>query len=165
MSWIIFLLVAGIIMVCLEVFIPGGIVGTLGGIALLASVVMAFKTRGVQFGSYWLAGTAVLTFIGVFLSIKYLPRSPAGKKLFLNSQEKGYSSSDQSLPDLLGKRGRTVTFLRPTGMVLINERRVDVVTRGEFIPQGKEVEVVEVEGNRVVVEKTVSGERSGPVLI
>jgi membrane-bound serine protease (ClpP class) len=151
MGWIFFLLLAGIIMVCLEVFIPGGVVGALGGIALLASVVMAFKARGLQFGSYWLAGTAVLTFIGVFISIKYLPRSPAGKKLFLNSREEGYSSSDQSLPGLLGKKGRTETYLRPAGMVLIEDRRVDVVTRGEFIPRGKEVKVVEVEGNRVVV--------------
>ena len=39
------------------------------------------------------------------------------------------------------------------GFADIGGKRVDVVTRGENIEQGAKVRVVEVEGNRVVVEK------------
>ena len=45
-----------------------------------------------------------------------------------------------------------VTPLHPTGIALIQNRRVDVVTRGEMLEQGQKIKVVKVEGNRIVVE-------------
>ena len=48
-------------------------------------------------------------------------------------------------------QGTALTVLRPTGLAELGERRVDVVTRGEFLEPGSGVEVVEVTGSRVVV--------------
>ena len=155
----IFLLVLGLMMVCLEVFIPGGIVGTLGGFALVGSVILAFVSQGTAFGLYWLSGVMVITLFGLFLSIKFLPNSPAGRRLFLNSSERGYSASEGGLTDLLGKAGTALTNLRPAGMIDIEGRRIDVVTGGEYLPKGTEVKIIRVEGNRVVVEKS-KNERS-----
>jgi membrane-bound serine protease (ClpP class) len=146
------LLVIGLLMVCLEIFIPGGIVGTLGGIALIASIILGFTNKGTEFGMYWLMGVLVLTLLGIFLSIKFLPRSPAGKRLFLRADESGYKSTEEGLADLLGQEGIALTYLRPSGMVEINGKRLDVVTGGEFLPRGTKVEVIEIEGNRVVVK-------------
>jgi len=151
MGWMIALVILGLLMVCLEIFIPGGLVGTLGAFALIASIVIAFSREGTAFGMYWLVGVLIVTLLGVFLSIKWLPRSPAGKRLFLNSSEAGYSSADNKLKALLGKTGKSVSYLRPSGLADIDGERVDVVTGGEFIPRGTEVEVIEVGGNRVVV--------------
>jgi membrane-bound serine protease (ClpP class) len=44
-------------------------------------------------------------------------------------------------------------MLRPGGTARIGERRVDVVTRGEFLEPGTPLVVVEIEGNRVVVAR------------
>ncbi len=156
----IFLLVLGLLMVCLEVFIPGGIVGTLGGFALVGSVILAFVSQGTTFGLYWLSGVMVITLFGLFLSIKFLPNSPAGRRLFLKSSERGYSASEGGLTDLLGKTGPALTKLRPAGMVDIAGRRIDVVTGGEFLPKGTEVKIVRIEGNRVVVEVKNDGSTS-----
>jgi membrane-bound serine protease (ClpP class) len=52
---------------------------------------------------------------------------------------------------LLGKQGMTHTTLRPSGIAMIEGRRVDVVTEGVVLDAGVPVEVVKVEGNRVVV--------------
>lgn len=151
MGWMIALLILGLLMVCLEIFIPGGIVGTMGAFALIASVVIGFSERGTAFGMYWLIGVLLLTLLGVFISIKWLPHSPAGKRLLLNSSEAGYSSADSKLTPLLGKSGKSISYLRPSGLAEIEGERVDVVTGGEFLPRGTEVEVIEVSGNRVVV--------------
>ena len=153
MLWMIFLLIMGLLMVCLEVFIPGGIVGTLGGFALVGSVILAFVSRGTTFGLYWLSGVMVITLLGLFLSIKFLPDSPAGRRLFLNSSEKGYSASEGGLTDLLGKTGPALTNLRPAGMIDIGGSRIDVVTGGEFLSKGTEVRIIRIEGNRVLVEE------------
>jgi membrane-bound serine protease (ClpP class) len=55
------------------------------------------------------------------------------------------------LINLVGKSGKSITPLRPVGAALINDQRVDVVTLGDFIEAEVEVEVILVEGNRVVV--------------
>ncbi len=53
----------------------------------------------------------------------------------------------------LGKNGLAATVLRPAGSALINGEKVDVVTEGEFIESGTPVEVVRIEGVRVVVRR------------
>jgi membrane-bound serine protease (ClpP class) len=41
--------------------------------------------------------------------------------------------------------------LRPSGTVLIEGNRFDVITDGEFVSKDSEIEVVKVEGNRIIV--------------
>ncbi len=151
MIWIVFLLVLGLLMVCLEVFIPGGIVGTLGAFAILGSIALSFAERGAAFGLYWTAGAGVAVLLGIFISIKSLPRSPAGKRLFLGSSEAGFSAAEEGLEGLAGKRGAAITNLRPAGLAEIEGERIDVVTGGEYVPKETPVEVIRVDGNRVVV--------------
>ena len=45
--------------------------------------------------------------------------------------------------------------LHPAGQVRVGEATVDVVTEGELIDAGSEVEVVKREGNRIVVRSKV----------
>lgn len=59
--------------------------------------------------------------------------------------------------ELVGKRGVTVTPLRPAGTALFGDERIDVVTEATFIPQGTPVEVTAVEGKRVIVRLVPPG--------
>jgi membrane-bound serine protease (ClpP class) len=52
-----------------------------------------------------------------------------------------------------GENGVAESFLRPAGIVRFGNRRVDVVSEGDFIEKGETVVIVRVEGNRVVVKK------------
>jgi membrane-bound serine protease (ClpP class) len=54
---------------------------------------------------------------------------------------------------LIGRTGETITNLRPSGIALIDDQRVDVVAEGEFVGSGKEIVVVKVEGNRILVKE------------
>ncbi len=156
MTWIILFFVLGLIMICLEIFLPGGIVGAIGGFALLASVVLAFQREGAVFGTWWLAGVLLVTLGAIYLAVKAFPRSRAGKKLFLEASETGFVSGGERMTDLLGKTGTALSALRPAGMAEIEGRRVDVVAAGEFIPAGGKISVDAVEGSRVVVRKVLS---------
>ncbi len=64
----------------------------------------------------------------------------------------GFQAAPQELAALAGKSGQSLSPLRPAGVALIDGQRVDVVTDGEFIEPDTEVEVVAVEGSRVVVQ-------------
>ncbi|MDX1682747.1 MAG: NfeD family protein, partial [Phycisphaeraceae bacterium] len=52
-----------------------------------------------------------------------------------------------------GDTGRATTDLRPGGSARIGQQTVDVVSRGTWIERGDEIEVIEIHGNRVVVDK------------
>ena len=52
----------------------------------------------------------------------------------------------------LGKIGIVVATCRPAGMADFDGVKLDVVTRGEYIEKGAMVDVIEVEGNRIVVK-------------
>jgi membrane-bound serine protease (ClpP class) len=54
-------------------------------------------------------------------------------------------------PELLNKTGQALTLLRPSGMAMIDGKRVDVVTEGPPVEQGTPIKVVAIEGLRVVV--------------
>ena len=54
----------------------------------------------------------------------------------------------------MGREGKTLTDLKPSGSAMIDGERVDVVSDGEFIPKESNVVVSKHEGLRVLVEKS-----------
>ena len=54
---------------------------------------------------------------------------------------------------LLGAIGEAATTLRPAGIARFGDAFVDVVTEGSFITAGVRVQVIEIEGQRIVVKE------------
>ncbi|MGV7227998.1 MAG: NfeD family protein [Nitrospirales bacterium] len=157
-----FLLVClGLILVAMEIFfIPGfGIAGVLGIVALLGGLGLSLIGSGATWDS-WLSALGqvslsilVAILVALFL-LRYFQRLPFGKRLLLKTSllsKEGYASSPEEDQRWLGKRGTAATDLHPSGIAHLNGDRVDVVSDGEFINAGQAVEVVRVDGNRIVV--------------
>jgi membrane-bound serine protease (ClpP class) len=151
---IIALVVAGILLVLAEIFIPGGIAGTIGSFLILAGIVAGFH-RDPTLGFGLLIGALGFGALAFWLWVKYFPRSPMGKRLILQQDGADWHGFDAANSVLLGLVGVAHTSLRPAGTARIGDRRVDVVTRGEMIERGSNVRVIAVEGNRIVVTKAV----------
>jgi len=159
----------GLILLLVEVFfIPGfGLVGS-AGIAMMAlAVLMAMVQHSPGLPVYRLpdiqidramrtVGWSLAGLIAAALVLsRFLPRTTLFRRLVLETSETaaaGFSAS-AAPADLLGARGRADTPLRPAGIAVFGERRLNVVSRGDFIDAGAPVVVVETRGNRVVVEK------------
>lgn len=145
---IVAVLVLGLLLLLAEIaIVPGfGVAGVLGMLALAAGAIAAW----MELGPFWgmVAGAVSIILSGVMLYV--LPKSKAGRRMVLeHSQAEAVSQEDRS--DLLGRRGITVTPLRPIGRVRFGHDEVDVMTEGEYIESNQEVEVMTVEGPRVVV--------------
>jgi len=54
---------------------------------------------------------------------------------------------------LLGKEGVALSDLRPAGIGLFDDDRIDVITRGDYIEKGKRIKVIAEEGSKVVVKE------------
>jgi len=100
---------------------------------------------------------ALLTAVVASLAImRFLPRTRVGRRLVLDTgltAMAGYSSAPASDARWLGKTGHAGTPLHPSGIADIDGERVDVVSTGELIDAGVAIEVVRVDGNRVVVRQ------------
>ena len=59
----------------------------------------------------------------------------------------------ESLAFLVGETGRTTTVLRPTGKARFGDLLIDVTADGFFIEPDSLVEVVDVQGSRVIVKR------------
>ena len=52
----------------------------------------------------------------------------------------------------MGKTGIALTPLRPAGTVRVDDKRLDVVTAGDFIVRETPVKIINVEGSKIFVE-------------
>lgn len=68
------------------------------------------------------------------------------------SKAGGYSSVDEPI-ELEGRIGEAKTDLRPGGIALIDDRRIDVVSEGDFVHKGETVQVIGVRDGKVLVRK------------
>ncbi len=150
----ILLFVGGLILLVIEFFLPGGVAGILGMIAVIVSLFMAgesVQSMGISLAIALF--TAILA--GVILVKFFGKRLQVFNKMILRDStntESGYVSNVTRV-ELVGKAGRTLTPLRPSGTVLIEEERVDAVSEGGFIEEGNRIRVVKTEGVRVVVRE------------
>ncbi len=146
------LLLAGLILLGAEIFVPGGVLGVIGALCLLGAIITglyAFPGRGgyVAFGVILLIGVAMGLWITIF------PRTRIGKRMAVATDLRAAKAADNANHALVGKEGVAVSDLRPAGYALLDGRRVDVLTQGEMISKGMSVKVVHVEGNRVFVAR------------
>lgn len=155
---IITLIVAGVLLVMAEIFVPGGFVGSIGGILLLIGIVGAFfRDPTVGFGL--LIATLIFALVMFWLWMKFLPRSRVGKRFILQTDAGTWAGYDSAHSDLLGKHGITRSPLHPGGIAQIGGKRVDVVTRGEAVAANQPIQVIEVRGNRIVVAQAETEEQ------
>ena len=157
--WSLVLLVAGIGFLIGEIFHPGfGLPGVLGLVCLGLDILISAQTLAQ--GLLMTAIAAVIVLVIFLIGASLISRGKLPKKLVLsdeNGSVEGFVSGDGdgAAP---GQTGRAVTVLRPAGIAEIGGRRLDVVTRGEFIPEGSPLRVEAVEGSRVVVAPVPDGE-------
>lgn len=148
------LAVVGILGILWELHVvPGhGVPGAVGAICLLLAVLFAFGLPFFFVAIETIATAIVLTVICFTLIARKLPENAWAHRLALGSAQGAdyVTSTDRSA--LRGQTGTAASYLRPAGIATIDGKRIDVLTAGEFIPQGTPVRVVRVEGARIFVE-------------
>ncbi len=148
------LFVAGILLIAIEMHVPGfGVFGILGVIVLVVDIFVTAKTvlQGlIMTAALFVIIVVILAVLASFASKGRLPKGFVLKDS--TSADQGFSGTED-MKYLIGKSGKVLSILRPVGSVDLDGVKLDVVTRGEYIPKDTMVEVIEVEGNRIVVRE------------
>jgi membrane-bound serine protease (ClpP class) len=173
-GWEVLLLLAvGLVLLGLELFvIPGfGVAGVLGIGSLMGSVTLALVGGGataqaILWAAFRVLGSTLAAIALGLVAFRFLPRVPGGRGLILETAmatREGFASPPEADRQWLGKRGVAASTLRPAGLARMHGARVDVVTDGEYVESGDPIEVIRVDGNRIVVRRVPdAAERSEP---
>ncbi len=150
----IILFIIGIVLIVLEFFLPGGIAGALGAVAVIVSIILAGGNP--MYMAYSVLIAIVVAVSGMVIIMKFFGRKLhlLNKMVLMDSTdtESGYVSNINRV-ELLGKKAIAITPLRPSGTIDMEGERIDVVSQGSYIDRGKHVIIVKVEGSRIVVRE------------
>ncbi|MDX9929567.1 MAG: NfeD family protein [Bacteroidales bacterium] len=149
---IIFFILLGILLFVVEfMLIPGvTVAGIAGAIFVIGGIVLSFTEHGAAAGFGVLIGTSLLLAIVVTLML----RAGTWKKLMLTTaiDSKVDMVHKEEGKVKAGDRGLTVTRLNPMGKVMVNGDFYEARALDILIDQRSEIEVVEVEVNRLIVK-------------
>lgn len=157
MTVIVTLFIAGIILLALEVIVPGAILGIVGGVCMLIAVIVAFASYGVEAGALTTAMAVLITGIVLYLEFVLLPKSRLAGALSMKGTVSGRSQPEVAdRAQVVGKQAVAVTPLSPSGYVAIGRRRYEAFTRSGHTSAGALVEVVDVDNFRLIVQTSTN---------
>ncbi|MBN2037899.1 MAG: hypothetical protein JW768_14250 [Chitinispirillaceae bacterium] len=145
--------ITGIVVIIAEFIIPSaGILSLIAAGLFGWSLYLVFSTistgAGITVALIDLALVPVLVIVGV--------KMLAASKITLRdtlARKDGAVSQPPEWTRVQGKEGITITALHPAGSVMIDGKKYDVISRGDYIEKNVPVVVIAVEGNRIVVKK------------
>ena len=146
------LILIGLILITLEVLLlPGLIVGIFGGLLIVSAIVYATVTLGFYAGIYTII-LSILSSIFLFVLFKKLK---VWDRFILKDEHNVSKSKNENLitNDLVDKNGIALTDLRPSGFILVDNKKLDAQSSGEFIPKNSKVEIVSIESFKITVKK------------
>jgi membrane-bound ClpP family serine protease len=150
MTWIIVLILVGLILIFVEIFfVPGTtIVGILGLIFASIGIYIAYDQYNANTGHLTLFSTLLILIIFIIVGAKSGIWSKLSNKDIISGKVNVIE------PDLIkaGDKGMAVSAIRPIGKARINDMNFEVRSLGTYIDEGSTIEVIRVEGNKITIK-------------
>lgn len=144
-------LLLGAGLMILEIFLPGfGLPGISGIVLIGAGVVLAAIHHGMLVAVVILLVVIALLALVLSWVMRAAARGDYHSDIFLKEKDELHSKEDMQV--LIGKKGRASSVLRPAGIGDFDGVRLNVVTEGGFIERDLPIEIVSVDGTRIVVK-------------
>lgn len=153
MSWpiIIIVLLAGLALIALEIVaLPGAVSGICGGALVIIGVWQTYAQYGNTAGNITLIASI---FVGLIMLV-ILMKSGTWKRFSLKEESDSKVNQVDAATIKVGAKGKTISRLAPAGKALFDNEIVEVHSEEGFIDEGEEVEVIEIEGYKIIVKKT-----------
>ena len=157
MTLIILLFAVGLLMLVVEVIVPGGILGTVGGLLMFGGCVAAFMRYGATGGLTALGVALAATAVTFYIEFRVLPRTAVGKRAFLEKEITGVSAAfGDEARDLIGKSAVALTMLSPSGYISIDGKRYEAFCQSGQVPAGTPLKIIEADNFRLIVTQTTT---------
>lgn len=143
---------AGVVLVAVEVLVPSGLLGIVGGLCLLAGVVTAFLQLGTMGGAIATGLALLIGAVTLYLEFVLLPKTRLARKFSMTETVAGRSQPEVAdRAAVVGREAVAVTALAPSGYVDLGGRRYEAFCRSGFVAANARVKVDDVDTFRLVV--------------
>lgn len=147
----IILQLAGILVIIAEIIIPSAGILSLMALGLIGySLYIVYTDFSSAAAAVFITFDIIVIPVLVIAGLKLLAKSPATLRYKLSRNE-GVVSQPPELAHYVDAEGMAVTDLHPAGVAMIAGKRLDVVSRGDYIDKGSQLVVKEVTANQVIV--------------
>lgn len=145
------LMLVGLILIFLEfIILPGLITGIIGGFMIIGSLVMTFILKGAFWGIFNLLISLIFLILIFILIRKFKLRDRLVLKVKHTNSSNGLLK-DEAYDKLLNLTGITLTELKPSGYILVEEKKFEAISERAFIPRNQKVKVVSIESSQLKV--------------
>lgn len=144
------LLALGFLLIFLEFLLPGSLLGILGGVAVLSSIIFfAMQAdNGLWVFFYVLAIGIFLIFFVRFI----LWRIRRKKWFYLDSDQEGFVASSYE-KEYVGKEGVALSDLRPSGYIEVEGKPLQAVAESGYIAQNEKIKIISGRGSYYIVKR------------
>ncbi len=154
MTTILLLFIFGIVLLVLDLFVPGIILSTAGTLAFLAGTARAFTEYGIGGGLLAFAIGAVLLTVALYIEYWVLPKTRIGKKFFLHAAVDGTSQAPLAQSSALsGREAMALTPLMPSGQIEIDGQRYEALSLDGHVAVGARLKVTGQQNFSLTVTK------------
>ena len=142
--------VLGLLLIYFEFFVPGGVLGVLGGVLMLLSLTLFIWVLPHLYWVLLYVGVGIVLLVLVIrLALSMLKKRPT---MYAAEDQSGYLASKID-PELIGKTGKAVTNLSPSGHIEVEKERYQAISESAFIKKGELIKIICGEGARDKVRK------------
>jgi membrane-bound ClpP family serine protease len=132
-------------------FVPGGVLGVVGGLLLLFAIYLPYA-EGYTVGAHLNLGAIVLFLaIALFASI----RSKTWKRMELSKDISSKVKENMDTFVAIGDRGVSVSRLTPMGKARFGEQFLEVKSYTGFVDQHTDIVVVGIEKDKIIVKPLI----------
>ena len=146
------LVLCGFLLIGIEIFLPGGILGIIGALLWLAAAAIGYFQFAAPWNTLSAIGLLLLLILTFIIWIRFFPKSRVGRGLTL-TDNLDHSQSHNQLTVSVDDAGESISNLRPAGIAHIKGKRHDVMADADWIEAGKPIRVVSTQNATITVRE------------
>lgn len=146
------LLGLGLLLIFLEFYFPGMVIGAGGVIMIVASlIVFADHAGSAALVFAYILIVILLIVLLIYLTLRHIRHTAKRGTIYLESDQEGYTASQFDL-SLVGSEGVAATDLKPSGHVMVAGRQQQAVAEAGYLVRGTRIVVMGGRGAYLIVK-------------
>ncbi len=146
------LLLVGLLLIFLEFYLPGAVLGILGGICLLASIILfTYQSTSPLAVAFYLIATGISLGLLIKFALWKIRHTKSRFNIYSDNAQNGFIASKYD-PTAIGKIGIVVTDLKPGGYIQIEGKQHQALSKSGYIVKGTDVIVVGGQEETLIVQ-------------
>lgn len=147
----------GLILILLEFYLPGAILGIIGAICLFISVIQfASQSQSLIASFFYLIGVLVSVALLIRYALWRIRHAKPERSIYSNAHQTGYVASKFD-KNAIGKMGIVVSDLKPGGYIVIEGKQHQAISQSGYLVKGSEVVVISGQEESLIVKSIKKG--------